>query len=32
MFAKLDVQNQAHAVAVAHRAGILGSQDRINGD
>lgn len=26
MFAKLGVQNQAHAVAVAHRAGILGSE------
>jgi DNA-binding NarL/FixJ family response regulator len=27
MFVKLQVQNQAHAVAVAHRAGILGAPD-----
>ena len=32
MFAKLQVQNQAHAVAVAHRAGILRpQQDEVTG-
>jgi DNA-binding CsgD family transcriptional regulator len=31
IFAKLRVQNQAHAVAVAHRAGILHAVEGLSG-